>query len=229
MPPSFAAQAEAIYAQFTQEERQGLGGFEVVDESLPHPFLWGHWLLSELVTNEGGERRIRVYQASFQKIAEGDGDFSSETALAEELARQASRHHEDRACAEAYDSDDALFDAHARFRDGEPLLPGWYRQGNGVQPYAWAVDVDVFIELPLRAPEFEALRGTTVILKLPGADMELDVPADAAPDETWTIEGAGLFEEDPGIDLEALEDDDEVTGTFGDLHVMLLVTEAGPT
>jgi hypothetical protein len=224
MTLSFAEQAEAVFDQFTEEERAGLSGVEVLDSSCPHPFLDEFWLLSELIDEDGDQPRIRIYQASFQHVAEKDGAFNSAESLRGEVAQQATRHHEDRACAQQYPTDDAVMAAHASFREEEPLLPGWYRQGALIQPFAWAVDNDVFIELPLRHSEFLALRGTSVVLRLPGADMELDVPAEAAPDETWQIEGAGLFEEDPDIDLDALEDDEEVTGQFGDLHVILVVT-----
>lgn len=225
---SFAKHAKAIFDQFTEEERAGLAGVEVLDTSRPHPFLPGLWLLSELVDGEGADPRIRVFQASFQHIAEKNGDFNSEESLRSEVAQQATRHHEDRACASQYATEDAVMAAHASFREGEPLLPGWYRQGAQVQSFAWAVDNDVFLELPLRESEFAALRGSSVVLTLPGAEMNLDVPADATPDETWQIEGAGLFEEDPDVELETLEDDEEVAGHFGDLHIVLVVTGAEP-
>lgn len=220
---SFPDRVRAVYESFSDEEREGLAGVVVEDASLPHPWLADQWLLSDLDSEHADGPMLRVYQASFQHVAEVEGDFNSEAALRDEIALQATRHHEDRACREAFASEDALYAAHATFREGEAILSGWYRQGARIQPYAWAVDTDVFVELPLRASQWEALRGTRIVLTLPGAELEIDVPADAEPDETWLIEDGGLFEEDPGVDLEALEEDDEVAGHFGDLHIVLVV------
>ena len=222
MNVSFSSQAQAAFDRLTTTERGNLVGLDVEDASRPHPFLAAHWLLSDITDRDAGPR-IRIYQASFQHVAEQDPTFDAEAALEREIARQASRHHEDRACADAYKTDDALFAAHAAFRAHRPLLPGWYRQGEVIEPYIWAVDLDVFLELPLRAPEFEALRGTIVTLKLPGTDMELPVPSEAEPDESWHVGGAGLFEEDIGKDPYALEEGETIPGTFGDLHVMPVV------
>ena len=82
------------------------------------------------------------------------------------------------------------------------------------------MDLDVFLELVLPAEAWEALRGMTVQLRIQGEELEIDIPGDADLEECWTLPECGLYEAEPGVQVEALEDDEEVPGRFGDLHVL---------
>jgi hypothetical protein len=75
------------------------------------------------------------------------------------------------------------------------------------------VDLDLFLELPLRRKDWERLPGTTLSLALMDGTLELVVPEDADPSEIWTFAGEGLLDEDA----------EEETGPVGDLHVIPLV------
>ena len=71
----------------------------------------------------------------------------------------------------------------------------------------------------MRRRDFEALRGRPLTLKVLGEPVELEIPADAEPDEIFTLEGSGL--------LQTADDEDEDAATddvpAGDLHIVPIV------
>jgi hypothetical protein len=69
------------------------------------------------------------------------------------------------------------------------------------------------------------VRGDVLQLGVGDEVLDVEVPADAEPEGCWTLPGAGLFEADPGVDEEMLEEAEELgtladLGRFGDLHII---------
>jgi hypothetical protein len=153
------------------------------------------------------------------------GSFPLDPEEARVLARRAlrvadERLDEDANAAGAMPLDKSLFEAHAGFLADQPVPVGWYRRGEGLGRGLWAVDQDVFLEVVLPLASWTGLRGKTVPLHVQGEEFEIDIPADASLEECWTLGGCGLFESEVGVPVEALEEDEEVPGRFGDLHVI---------
>ena len=153
------------------------------------------------------------------------GSFPAEETEARSLAQRALRIADERldedANAEgAMPLDRSLVEVHAGFLADQPVPIGWYRRGEGLGRGLWAVDLDVFIEVVLPEAAWAALRGKTVPLQVQEEEFEIDIPADASPEDCWTLPGCGLFESETGVTVEALEEDEEVPGRFGDLHVI---------
>lgn len=117
---------------------------------------------------------------------------------------------------------EALLETHARFRGGRDVPDGWYRQGDRLGPSVWAVDLDIFVELELLREQFDGLRGTTVVLEILGAPLEVDVPPDATDDEAWSFEGAGLVETEED-EVEEDDLDEDPVHLVGDLHVLPVI------
>ena len=153
------------------------------------------------------------------------GSFPEDRTEAEALARRAlaaadARLDEDTNTATALPHDKSLFEAHAAFLADRPVPLGWYRRGAPLGRGLWAVDLDVFLELLLPEEAWGPLRGMTVPLHVQGEVFEIDIPEDASFDDCWTLPECGLYEADPGVEVDLLEDDEEVPGRFGDLHVI---------
>lgn len=153
------------------------------------------------------------------------GSFPGAEAEAKTLARRALRVADERldedANAEgAMPHDKSLFEAHAGFLADLPVPIGWYRRGAALGRGLWAVDLDVFLEVVLPDAAWAALRGTGAPLHVQGEVFEIEIPADASPEECWTLPECGLFESETGLSIESLDDDEEVPGRFGDLHVI---------
>jgi len=190
----------------------------VVEEALePHPSLPGHW--SPAYFPGPGQGPLKLYTASLAALAETDGGPDPTTAVRRifELARL--RLREDRRSQEDLPREQDLFAAQAAFRADREAPAGWYRRGAPLGESLWAVDLDVFLEVPLSREEWERRRGDTLRLAVQGEVFEVTLPADARFDEAWSLPGCGLFELEAGVALEALEEDEEVPGHFGDLHV----------
>jgi len=183
---------------------------EAADGAPPHPQVPGH----EAVLSPAGEPGA---PAVLHAGAVTEEEASRVLALVEE------RLAEDEAAAEVMPRDKSIFEAHAGFIADQAVPRGWYRRGEPLAPGLWVVDLDVFLEVLLPASAWEALRGTTVSLRVEGEPLDLELPADVDFDECWTLPGAGLFEPEAGVQLEDLDPDDDVPGRFGDLHVVPVV------
>jgi hypothetical protein len=163
---------------------------------------------------------VHLYYGSFVDLARRDPGFDVDAELRETIEHEIQHHIEDRAGVKTLHDEDALFEAHARFRAGLDVPEGWYRQGERMAAGLWAVDLDLFLELDLRAKEFDALKGTTLALTVLDQPLEVDLPADARPDEVFTVEGEGLFVPDEEEAGEEDDPDEEVEGSAGDLHLI---------
>jgi hypothetical protein len=153
------------------------------------------------------------------------GSFPAEEAEARSLAHRAlriadERMDEDANAEGAMPLDRSIFEAHADFLADQPVPIGWYRRGDGLGRGLWAVDLDVFLEVVLPEAAWTALRGMTVPLHVQGEEFEIDIPADASLEDCWTLPGCGLFESETGVTIESLDEEEEVPGRFGDLHVI---------
>lgn len=226
---TFARRARELAAGYPEAFLEGIDTIDVHRDARRHPHLEDIYTLGECETShlsdptgqEPFRSIVHLYYGSFVELAREDSTFDVEAELAETLAHEIQHHLEDRAGIPTLRDEDALFEAHARFRAGLDTAPGWYRFGDPVEQGLWAVDLDLFLELPLRRAEFDAMLGTRLSLTLMDGTLEVDVPEDARPDEVWTFEGEGLVDGDE--DEEEEEDDEDEEGPVGDLHVIPLV------
>ena len=182
-----------------------------------HPHLPGHWLAAFLPGP--GQGPLKLFAGSFEALAKADPAFDEADALKQILELAEERRQEDLDTAETLEHVKDVFAAHAAFRADLENAAGWYRRGESLGQSLWAVDLDVFLEVPLREREWKDKRGHTLSLSVQGEVFEIELPADAVFEDCWTLPGCGLYEMDVGVDLDTLEDDDEVPGRFGDLHV----------
>ncbi|MDA1194737.1 MAG: hypothetical protein O2894_06095 [Planctomycetota bacterium] len=128
--------------------------------------------------------------------------------------------------------ENTLYSLHARFKADHDVPEGWYRSGHPMDENAWVVDLDLFIEVTMKAEEWEALRGGPFALSIGEEEYEVELPADASLDECWVMPSCGLFEAAPGVTEEQLaeaEDFEEDTelGRFGDVYVIPIVADDG--
>jgi len=227
---TFAARTRQLADAIPSEFLEGIETVDVHEDALPHPLVPDVFTLGECVTShlsdptgqEPFKSIVHVYYGSFVALAESDPSFDLETELKETIEHEVQHHIEDRAGALTLRDEDALFEAHARFRAGLEVPAGWYRQGEPIAPGLWAVDLDLFLEVNLRQPDWARVPGTHLVLNVLDEPFEIEVPSDAQPDEVWTFEGEGLLEgEDEDEEDEA--DDDEADGLAGALHVIPVI------
>lgn len=224
---AFSEQAQAITRSIPAEFLAGIESVDVHRELRAHPLLpdivtlgeCGTSPLSTLAGEEAFRSTVHLYYGSFVDLARRDPAFDVEAELRETIEHEIQHHIEDRAGVKALLQEDDLFEAHARFRAGLEVPSGWYRQGEALAPGVWAVDLDLFVELSLRRAEFERLKGKPLTLEVLDEPLEVEIPADAAPEEVFTVEGAGLFEPDDEPE-EGEDPDPEAPGHSGDLHLV---------
>lgn len=157
---------------------------------------------------------VHLYYGSFVDLARSDPTFDLDAELVETIEHEIQHHIEDKAGVHDLEDDDDLYDAHARFRADLDVPAGWYRRGERLAPGVYAVDLDLFVELPLRKAEFERLRGRRKTLTILDESVDVEIPEDGEPEEVFTLEGAGLLED---------EHDDSPDAAAGDLHIVHLV------
>ncbi len=157
---------------------------------------------------------VHLYYGSFVDLARSDASFDVDAELKETIEHELQHHIEDKAGIHDLEDEDDLFDAHARFRADLDVPAGWYRQGERLAPGVYAIDLDLFVELPMRRAEFARLRGRRTEFTILEEPVEVEIPEDGDPDEVYTLEGAGLLED---------EDDDSPDAAAGDLHIVPLV------
>ncbi len=252
---AFAARAQELAAAFPPEFLEGIDTVDVHEDAQGHPHVPGVYTLGACETSHlsdpTGETPnrsvVHLYHGSFAALAAEDPDFDVEAELEATLEHEIRHHLEDRAGEQALADEDGLFEAHARFRAGLEVPAGWYRRGDELEPGLFAVDLDLFLELPLRRVEWDRLPGTRLALRLLGGELGIDVPDDASPDEIWTFEGEGLVDDEDDDDEDDEEgdegdvaegsdeergadgpraadpDEEEPSGPVGDLHVVPLV------
>jgi len=226
---TFAAKAREMAAAIPPAFMEGIDTVDVHRDARPHPLVPDVFTLgtcetsplSEPTGQEPFHSVVHVYYGSFVELARRDPSFDLESELKETIEHEVQHHLEDRAGEKSLRDEDDLFEAHARFRAGLDVPPGWYRQGELVAPGLWAVDLDLFLELDLRRRDWERLPGKTLILDILEAPFEIDVPEDAEPNEIWTFEGEGLIEGDDEEEEE--EDEDDPGAIAGALHVVPVV------
>ena len=100
------------------------------------------------------------------------------------------------AAAEAYPNEEALLEAQARFRDGDSLLPGWYRQGTPLGPGVWLIDLDLFVELVIEPNALATWPERELTLLIAEEPLTFDLPEGASSDEVWLLPEVGLSEDD---------------------------------
>jgi hypothetical protein len=201
---AFAARAKALTASIPAEYTEDVEDVVVHRGVKKHPLLHDVVTLGECepsklaaMTASGLVRSIvHLYYGSFTDLARRDPSFDVDAELEETIRHELQHHLEDKAGVKTLIDEDDLFEAHARFRANLDVPPGWYRQGDPVEPGVWAVDLDLFVELRMRRAEFDRLRGEPLSLTVLGEPVETEIPEDAAPDEVFTLEGEGLLEDE---------------------------------
>jgi hypothetical protein len=211
IPPAFLAGIESVDVHKEAKRHAFLADIVTLGECETSP-------LSQMAGEEAFRSVVHLYYGSFVDQAEDDPSFDMEEELRETIEHEIQHHIEDRAGVKTLHEEDELFEAHARFRAGLDVPEGWYRHGEALAPGLWAVDLDLFLDLDLRAKEFETLKGTTLALTLLEQPLEVELPADATPDEVFTVEGEGLFQPDEEPEGGEEPDEDE-PGSAGDLHI----------
>lgn len=215
---SFEQLASERFPALAAEVEAYPGTLEIHEEACPNPLLRGGiWLADHALATEPGEGdrlprpdawRISLFYGSFVEAAgEGHDDWASWTdqVLEEEVAAIAallSTHL-------ALPTEQALFTEHAQWRRGEPTHDMWYRLGEPIDVGLWAVDLDLFCELRLRAAEWDRLVGQSIEITLGDEQLPVELPADMVSGEELILEAAGLVEDSPEL-LAALEAGDEV-------------------
>ncbi len=224
------------YEAFSARAKEIAGGIppqfmEGIEEVVVHRELQRSPILPDVVTlgecesagasvgiprDAGDEVRsiVHLYYGSFVDLARSDPSFDLDAELVETLEHEVQHHLEDKAGVHDLEDDDDLFDAHARFRADLDVPAGWYRRGERLAPGVYAVDLDLFVELPLRKAEFEGLRGHRKTLTILEQPVDVEIPEDGDPSEVFTLEGGGLLED---------EEDDAPDAPAGDLHIVPLV------
>lgn len=225
---AFATRAQEIAKRIPAEFLEGVEDVVVHRAAKRHPLLEGVVTLGECepsplaaMAGEGpGRSIVHVYYGSFVDQAKDDPRFDVDAELVETIEHEVRHHVEDRAGVRALIDEDDLFDAHARFLQGLEVPAGWYRRGERLAPDVYAVELDLFVELRLRRPEWERLKGTVFETTVLNEPLEAEIPADAEPGKALTFEGEGLAgeerEEEKG---HGEEEDPEV----GDLHLIPVV------
>jgi hypothetical protein len=227
VPPyeAFVARAKEVFAAIPAEYTSDVEDLVVHRGVKRHPQIEEVVTLGECeasptaaLTASGLVRSIvHLWYGSFVDLAGRDETFDWDAELVETVEHEVKHHLEDKAGVRDLEDEDDLFDAHARFRADLDVPAGWYRRGREVEEGVWAVDLDLFVEVRLRRKDFDALKGRTLKLTVLGEPLETEIPADADPEEVFTIEGEGL--------LETAEDDDPARDDVpaGDLHLVPLV------
>jgi hypothetical protein len=239
---AFAARAKEITTSIPARFLQGVEDVVVHRERLAHPLIDEVVTLGEcepsLLVAIAGDDAVRsivhVYYGSFTDLAARDPRFDVDRELEETIRHEIQHHLEDRAGVRTLIDEDDLVDALHRFQAGLENPAGWWRRGTRLERGVWAVGDDLFVELRLRRPEFEARRGTTVALTVLGEAFEAEIPSDAEAGEVLTYEGEGLLaaDDDPGHRHVSRPDarradpsDEDDDSAAGDLH---LVLDVGP-
>ncbi len=211
----------ALFAELGDAERQGLGALRCLSDAPAHPLAPWALRLHELRPTDADEVDVLIYMGSAAALQLGAADLEAV------LLQAVQEHVDDRAAAREIPGRAALYEAQAAWRLGQAPSAGWYRRGEALSPCAWAVDNDVFVEVAAPRAQWMKWMGSELALHVGGESLALSLPDPEALDEIWTIEGAGLFEPDPDVTLEELEeardDGGEVPGSFGDLHVVPVV------
>jgi hypothetical protein len=119
---------------------------------------------------------VHLYYGSFVDLARSDPTFDLDAELVETIEHEIQHHIEDKAGVHDLEDDDDLYDSHARFRADLDVPAGWYRRGERLAPGVSAVDLDLFVELPLRKAEFERLRGRRKTLTILDESVDVEIP-----------------------------------------------------
>jgi len=196
-------------------------GARILAARREHPQVRG--LVAPVVLPDDPESPLTLHAGSFSALEDAEAGFDAVALVDRTLELSALRREEDEATAEAMPYDKSLFEAHADFLRDRPVPVGWYRRGASLGDGLFAVDLDVFQEVVLRGSEWAGLRGGSLPLQIQGEVFEVELPTDVSLEECWTLPECGLFEPEAGVRLEELEEDEEVPGRFGDLHVIPIV------
>ena len=226
----FATRAKALTQGIPPKFLDGVEDVVAHREAHRHPLLpeivtLGECEPSSLATLSGSglvRSIVHLYYGSFVELAERDEGFDLDEELRETIEHEIQHHLEDRAGVRTLIDEDELFDAHQRFLAGLEAPPGWYRQGERLEPDVYAVETDLFVELRLRPDELKRRRGKPLRLVVLGEPFEAEIPEDAEPGAILTFEGEGLLDDDgEGADESPPAEGDLAERGGGDLHLVL--------
>ncbi len=159
---TFQVAAARLWREIPEEFKAGVEGVEVERRAMPHPQLPDIYTLGECLTEswpssyEGPETlrsRVVLYYGSFLRLAQLDPDFEWEEEIWETLTHELRHHLESLAAEDALEDVDYAADESFKRQEGEPFDPYFFRSGEVVEPGVYAVEDDIFIEVPLRGHE----------------------------------------------------------------------------
>ncbi len=159
---TFRAAAATLWRQIPEEFKGGVQGVEVERRALAHPRLPDIYTLGECLTEswpssyEGPETlrsRVVLYYGSFLRLAQLDPDFDWEEEIWETLTHELRHHLESLAAEDALEDVDYAADENFKRQEGEPFDPYFFRSGEVVEPGVYAVEDDIFVEVPVAGRE----------------------------------------------------------------------------
>jgi len=187
----FESRAHQVFDSIPDEYREGVDGLVVERRAAFHPTLPEIYTLGECVTENyptefGGAGEVRsfvvLYYGSFLALSARGGEWDWEEEIFETVTHEVRHHLESLAQDDALEVLDWVEDQNFRRREGEPFDPLFYRGGREVEPGAWEVDGDWFVERELPAG------GEAAVFELEGRSFRVPAPAESADVHFLTLE-----------------------------------------
>ncbi len=169
--------------EIPQQFREGIAAIAVSPATVRHPERPAAFTLGECISLPGDpgpgsvdqQSRIMLYHGSFAALAAEEADFDWESEAWETLTHELRHHLEWKADEGALEALDEAVEENFARHEGGGFDPGFFRDGNLLEPGCWEVEGDVFLEQAVRGGESEsniAWRGRNYRIPHP-ADMSL--------------------------------------------------------
>lgn len=160
----FEARAREVFEQIPPEFREGVDGLEVERRAVAHPTLPEVYTLGECRTEAypsefGGAGEVRsfvvLYYGSFLRLSRLDEGWDWEEEIFETVTHEVRHHLESLASDDALEVQDYVEDQNFLRREGEAFDPFFFRAGREVEPGAYRVERDLFVERAVSGGEGE--------------------------------------------------------------------------
>ena len=205
----FEAKVRAAFDEIPPEFRDRVDGPVVVRDSRRHAEIRGMQTLGECVHAPdfagGGElvSTVILYYGSFEEIARRDPAFDVDAEIVETVRHEVQHHVEDQVGHAKLRDLDWAEEQNELWRQGRDFAPDFWRGGEPVGDPGdglRAVGSDVFLELDLRADEWETARRDGLVLAVRGEEVEIPAEEIEEDEEIFEFEGLGrpLAGSEPG-------------------------------
>lgn len=204
----FQEKVRAAFEEIPPEFRERVDGPVVVRDARPHAEIRGMLTLGECVHAPdfagGGEliSTVVLYYGSFEEISRRDRSFDVDAEIVETVRHEVRHHVEDQVGARGLRDLDWAEEQNARWAQGRDYEPDFWRRGEIVGNPAEGlrgVGADVFLELELRAKEWETARREGLRLTVRGE--EIDIPGDEIEEDEEVFEFEGLGRSEHGSEV----------------------------